>query len=179
MIKILFSLLLFILASACSEQSPQVNAGADPASIDVLQILSNLDTFADPESTTYQTLEGKALDLQLFAGRKIFLNFWATWCAPCIEEIPSINRAADLLAEEDYVFLFASDENIETIRLFLDERRFVGNFIKLNPFFGSYGINAVPSSILIDERGEILKSWLGAFEWDSPEMIDQIRSASE
>jgi len=177
--KILLSLLLFTLIYACSEQSPPTSPEAGSTANDVQQILANLNTVADPESSTYQTLQGKALDLQLFAGRKIFINYWASWCAPCIEEIPSINRAAQILSEEDYVFLFASDENIETISLFLDERGFAGNFIKLNPFFGSYGINAVPSSILVDESGEIIKSWLGAFEWDSPEMIAEIRSASE
>tara|TARA_R110002110_G_scaffold301156_1_gene515268 strand:+ start:233909 stop:234442 length:534 start_codon:yes stop_codon:yes gene_type:complete len=171
--------LLFAFISAmliaCSESGTDNNSSVTG---DVQAILAGLDPTVDPESTTYRSLDNRALDLEVFAGKKIFVNFWATWCAPCIEEIPSINRAADMLAAEDYVFLFASDEDIDTISLFLDERGFDGNFIKLNPFFAAYGISAVPSTILVDESGEIVQSWLGAYEWDSPEMIAEIRDAS-
>ena len=179
-ILISFSLLALLCACGGDSAGPQTDLSAQPSAADgVPAILANLDPAADPESTTYRSLDNRALDLQVFAGKKIFVNFWATWCAPCIEEIPSINRAAAMLEDENYVFLLASDESLDTISLFLEDRGFEGNFIKLNPYFGAYGISAVPSSILVDESGEIVKSWIGAFEWDSPEMIAEIRSATE
>jgi thiol-disulfide isomerase/thioredoxin len=118
---------------------------------------------------------GKPLDLSVYAGKKVFLNYWATWCAPCIREIPSIARAASVLEQENFVFLLASDESAETISDFLADREFTGNFIKLNGFFGSHGIDAVPSSVLYDETGAIVKTWPGSFEWDSPEMLAELR----
>jgi thiol-disulfide isomerase/thioredoxin len=132
---------------------------------------------ADPTASTFQDLEGNPLELSAYAGKKIFLNYWATWCAPCIREIPSIARAAAVLEDENFVFLLASDESVETIAEFLEEREFTGNFIKLNGFFGGHGIDAVPSSTLFDETGAMVKTWPGDFEWDSPEMLVELRGA--
>ncbi|HEY0960788.1 MAG TPA: TlpA disulfide reductase family protein [Pseudomonadales bacterium] len=123
-------------------------------------------------------LQGQAVELSAYAGKKVFLNYWATWCAPCIREIPSIARASAELEDEGYVFLLASDEALDTIGDFLVEREFEGTFIKLNKFFGAWGINAVPSSELYDENGNLVVTWAGAFEWDSPEMLDAIRNGT-
>jgi thiol-disulfide isomerase/thioredoxin len=128
--------------------------------------------------TKYVSLEGEPIELSSYVGKKVFVNYWATWCAPCIREIPSLTRASAELEDENYVFLLASDESLETIKDFLADREFSGNFIKLNKFFGAWGINAVPSSELYDETGKQLVVWAGAFEWDSPEMLDAIRNGT-
>lgn len=130
---------------------------------------------ADATATRFQTLDGQPLELSAYAGKKVFLNYWATWCAPCIREIPAIARAAAELEDENYVFLLASDESLPTINDFLLDREFSGNFIKLSGFFGGHGIDAVPSSVLYDESGSEITTWAGAYEWDSPEMLAQIR----
>lgn len=126
----------------------------------------------------FLTLEGQPLELSAYAGKKVFLNYWATWCAPCIREIPAITRASAELEDEDYVFLLASDESLETIQDFIADREFTGNFIKLNKFFGAWGIEAVPSSELYDASGNHMVTWSGAFEWDSVEMLDAIRNGT-
>ena len=161
-----------VLLQACGDsgqEAASVSGGA--AALPVVA------TF-DPASSTYQDLQGRGLEIESFAGQRVFVNYWATWCAPCIHEIPSLARAAEALADENTLFLLASDESPELIRLFVEERGFEGNFIKLNGYFGQYGIHAVPSSSLYDEEGRLLQSWAGAFEWDSPEMLAQIRNAS-
>jgi thiol-disulfide isomerase/thioredoxin len=160
-------------AASASEQTATSSA---PAEGQVL--VSKVEpAAADPTASTYQDLQGKPLELTAYAGKKVFLNYWATWCAPCIREIPSIARAAATLEDENFVFLLASDESIETITDFLEDREFTGNFIKLNGFFGGHGIDAVPSSVLFDESGAIVKTWPGAFEWDSAEMLAELRGA--
>lgn len=121
-------------------------------------------------------LQGQPVELAAYAGKKVFVNYWATWCAPCIREIPSLSRASAELEDEGYVFLLASDESLDTIGDFIAEREFDGRFIKLNKFFGAWGIHAVPSSELYDENGELVVTWAGAFEWDSPEMLAAIRN---
>jgi thiol-disulfide isomerase/thioredoxin len=124
----------------------------------------------------YQDLAGNPVDIADFAGKKVFVNYWATWCAPCIKEIPSINRAAAALAPEGVVFLLASDEKLETINDFLLDRGFEGAFVKLNTYVGAIGINVMPTSVLYDETGQLVRTWEGAFEWDSEEMLAQIRN---
>lgn len=162
--------LFLCLLQACSEAPDHVAASQD-------SLLPTVATF-DAASSTFQDLQGRGLEIASFAGQRVFVNYWATWCAPCIHELPSLARAAEALADENTLFLLASDESPETIRQFVEERGFSGNFIKLNGFFGKHGIHAVPSSSLYNEEGQLLQSWGGAFEWDSPEMLEQIRSAS-
>lgn len=157
--------------TALAEATPAETAPAPKSSL-----LADLPLNDDPNSNTFQTLDGRGFDIELFVGKKVFVNFWATWCAPCIREIPSINRAAKSLEDENYLFLFVSDEDKETINNFLDERGFQGNFIKLNGYFGNFGIGAVPSSWLLDENGDIQATWAGAYEWDSEEMLEEIRN---
>jgi thiol-disulfide isomerase/thioredoxin len=133
---------------------------------------------ADPvaaAAATYQDLQGHPVEISHYAGKKVFINYWATWCAPCIKEIPSINRAADALAAENYVFLLASDEKLDTIKDFLLDRNFTGNFIKLNSYAGAKGINVMPTSVLYDEQGNLVKTWEGSFEWDGADMLEQLR----
>jgi thiol-disulfide isomerase/thioredoxin len=129
----------------------------------------------DPATTKFQDLEGHGFEIDDLRGRKVFLNYWATWCAPCIREIPAIARAAAELEDENYLFLLASDESPEIIGNFIADRDFSGNFIKLNGFFGGHGIDAVPSSILYGENGEIISSWAGSYEWDSQQMLAALR----
>lgn len=126
-------------------------------------------------TATYQDLKGNPIEISDYAGKKVFVNYWATWCAPCIEEIPSISRAAEALAADNVVILLASDEKLDTINDFLLDRGFTGNFIKMNSYVGSLGIDVMPTSILYDEQGQIARNWQGPYEWDSAEMLAQIR----
>lgn len=178
---LILTLLAFLLAS-CSQdqQSEQLSEKAGSTEINSGQnaLLASLPADNDPDSKTFQTLDGRGFDIELFAGEKVFVNFWATWCAPCIREIPSINRAAAELGNEGYTFLFVSDEDPETIDDFLLEREFPGNFVKLNGYFATFGIGAVPSSWLMDENGDVEATWAGAYEWDSEEMLNEIRNPS-
>lgn len=164
----------FGLLAACSGGDDST-AAANGASTPAAGALPVSATF-DAATSTFQDLDGRGLEIASFAGKKVFVNYWATWCAPCIREIPSIARAAAELEDENYLFVLASDEAPDTIRNFIADRGFDGHFIKLNGFFGAHGIDAVPSSSLYDENGQLLQSWAGAFEWDSPEMLEQLRN---
>jgi thiol-disulfide isomerase/thioredoxin len=138
--------------------------------------ISDVQFDATGGSSTFQDLSGIPIELSSFTGRKVVVNYWATWCAPCIREIPALSRAAEILGPEGYVFLLASDEPLETITTFIAENEFSGNFIKLNTFFATHGIQAVPSTVLYNESGQEIKSWLGAYEWDSPELLSELRA---
>jgi thiol-disulfide isomerase/thioredoxin len=151
-----------------ASQAPAPKPVTAPAAVDT----------APAADAKFQDLQGNPVELSAYAGKKVFLNYWATWCAPCIREIPAITRAAAELEDENFVFLLASDESLETITDFVADREFSGNFIKLSKFFGAWGIEAVPSSELYDENGNHVVTWSGAFEWDSPEMLEAIRKGT-
>lgn len=167
--KIIISLATLLLLFACSkvEERP-LQAG----SISIADMVME----ATDGEATFQDLAGRPLEISNFSGRKLIINYWATWCAPCIREIPALSRAAEILGPEGYVFVLASDESLDVISTFIAENEFSGNFIKLNTFFAIHGIQAVPSTVLYDESGQELNSWLGAYEWDSPELLTELRS---
>lgn len=171
-------LLALVLLQGCSNEEASAPASAEaPAAMPAVTVT---DTPAPATEMTakFQNLQGQPLELSAYSGKKVFVNYWATWCAPCIREIPSITRATAELEDENYVFLLASDESLDTINEFILDREFSGNFIKLNKFFGAWGINAVPSSELYDESGKHLMTWNGAFEWGSTEMLAAIRNGT-
>lgn len=159
--------LLLLLACTEAEEGPLQTGNIT---------ISDVQFEAAGDSAAFQDLSGMPLEVSNFNGRKVVLNYWATWCAPCIRELPALSRAAEILGPEGYIFLLASDEPLETITAFIAENEFSGNFIKLNTFFAIHGIQAVPSTVLYDESGQEIKSWLGAYEWDSPELLAELRS---
>lgn len=62
-------------------------------------------------------LDGQAIDLQKYAGKTVFINFWATWCRPCITEMPFIQKAQEILRNQEVLFFLASAETEDEINL--------------------------------------------------------------
>ncbi|MDT8399556.1 MAG: TlpA disulfide reductase family protein [Pseudomonadales bacterium] len=174
--KWFFVLTVLVALCSCNAKNPDDTSGAADGASAAQVSIATVSPKALDGAATFQDLQGKPLDIAGFAGKKVFLNYWATWCAPCIREIPAIARAAAILEDEGFVFLLASDEPVEEIRAFVEEQGFTGNFIKLNQYFSSHGVQAVPSSVLYDAQGQPIRSWLGAYEWDSPEILAQLRA---
>ena len=166
-ITISLALLLSLVACTESEERPLHAGSISIADIQVEEI---------GVESTFQDLGGRPMEVSSFSGRKLIINYWATWCGPCIREIPALSKAAEILGPEGYIFVLASDEPLETIRNFIAENGFSGNFIKLNTFFAIHGIQAVPSTVIYDASGQELNSWLGAYEWDSQELLTELRS---
>ena len=112
-------------------------------------------------------LNGQPVSLSDAEGKVVFLNFWATWCRPCLEEMPSIMRFREQLSGKDIVFYFASDEESERIEGFLENREFEGNFVRVeNP--EALGIQALPTTFIYDQTGKLVYSEIGYKNWDEP-----------
>ena len=121
-------------------------------------------------------LDNNPIDLRSFHGKTIFLNFWATWCKPCIQEMPSIERAQDALTTENFIFLLASDESIDRISRFQNLQDFQLTFVKLKAPFPDLGLYSIPTTLVIDPQGKITMNQVGAMEWDAPEILEKLRS---
>ena len=110
-------------------------------------------------------------------GKRIVLNFWATWCGPCIAEMPSMEEARRQLADEDYVFLLVSDEPQDRVQGFLNARSAFGfEFLKLENSIKSQGIFSIPQTYIINRKGEIDHSINGMTDWASEERIEKLKS---
>jgi len=118
-------------------------------------------------------LEGKEVDLTTFKGKTIFVNFWATWCRPCIQEMPSIYALQKQLASKNIEFFFASDEEVDKIQKFTESRKMTLNFVRIeNP--ESLGIQALPTTFIFDGEGNMVFSEVGFRKWDDPATIEMV-----
>ena len=75
------------------------------------------------KKSIYLDLENNEVNLSSFKGKKILINYWATWCGPCIQEMPSLLRAQEQLKSE-YVFLLVSEESTQRISRFISRKKF-------------------------------------------------------
>ncbi|WPP50181.1 TlpA family protein disulfide reductase [Catalinimonas niigatensis] len=119
-------------------------------------------------------LEGKPIQLEEYAGKTIVLNFWATWCKPCIVEMPSMVEARASLGDE-FVFLLASDESTEKISKFVEKQQIDLPFVQLQNGVQNLQITALPTTWIIRD-GKILKEIIGAMEWNTEENIEELKN---
>ena len=103
-----------------------------------------------------EDFEGNSINFGAFKGRVVFLNFWATWCPPCIAELPDIHR---LYAGEgrmvDFVMI-SLDTNKDKARAFVTEKRYkFPTYFLRSALPESYNIHAIPSTYLLDKNGKI------------------------
>ena len=124
-------------------------------------------------------LGGQEVDLQSFSGRVVLLNFWASWCGPCVEEMPSLEKLYRTLAPRGLVVLGVSaDEDEGELRSFL--KRVPVSFPVLRDPGGRlarsrYRATGYPATFVIDGAGVIREVFLGPVEWDTPGAVDHFR----
>lgn len=123
-----------------------------------------------------QDMNGQIVDFNSFKGKKVLVNFWATWCPPCIAEMPSMQALYNDYKDKA-VFIFVTN----------DERAVIDKFIKKYgytfPIYQAVSAapseletNALPTTYLIDENGKILIDKTGAADWNSEtvrELLDK------
>ena len=143
-------------------------------------VINNNKNISDLEflqiKTSFVDLYENNLDLSVYKGNKIVINYWATWCGPCIKEMPSIKRAEEILEDYGYTFLLISDETISKISKFKNDRNLDFNFVKSIESYESLGIYSMPTSFIFDENGKKIETIVGAIEWDSEEMINKLKT---
>jgi thiol-disulfide isomerase/thioredoxin len=120
-------------------------------------------------------LDGNAIDLKDYKGKTVFLNYWATWCRPCIAEMPDIDAAAQLLANDDFVFLAASDESMEKIKNYVEQIDYSFTFVQSRTSVFDMDIMALPTTMIIDQNGKIVYNEVGARKWNSETEIEKLR----
>jgi peroxiredoxin len=118
------------------------------------------------------SLEGSSKHLSDFAGHPILINYWATWCPPCREELPLIQDRLDRYSPDLVVLTINAGEEIETVRNYIEHENFSFQVL-LDPEWKAealYGIYAYPTTVFIDRDGLIQARYVGGL---SEEILDE------
>jgi len=120
---------------------------------------------------------GRSLSASNFGGKLLVLNFWATWCPPCVEETPSLSRFAQQYADKGVVVLALSvDKDEKAYRAFL--QRFKPDFLTArdSKVHADYGTFMYPETYIIDAKGRVSRKYAEAEDWMSPEITQYVNS---
>lgn len=145
-----------LFAASC-EQAPKVAQVGKPA----------------PDFTLVDT-KGTTWTLSQLRGQVVFVNFWATWCPPCREEMPAMQRLFTMLPKDNFKMLavlenddparadsFAAKAGI-TIPILVDQEKKV---------WPKYGLTGVPETFIVDKQGVLREKFIGPAQWDSPKYL--------
>ena len=125
------------------------------------------------EKVKLTDLKNNSISLRQYAGKTIFINFWATWCKPCIAEMPTIEKAQNILKNEEVVFLMASSEAKEEIDAFGKAHNFNFNYYQiLNS--EELAIEGLPTTFIFNKEGKLVFSESGYRKWDEKNNINMI-----
>jgi cytochrome c biogenesis protein CcmG/thiol:disulfide interchange protein DsbE len=161
--------------------------GTESGTLQVAASLPNLAWLDDPRGlpeTPFFLADGSKATFADFAGRAIVLNFWATWCPPCREEMPSLDRLAAEHGSDDLVVMtlsldrgdpaqisaFYEEIGADSLEIYHDPSMSVSRALRV---FG------LPTTLLVDYRGKVVAQLVGTAEWDSPAALAAILPLAE
>src|SRR5215469_16817488 len=118
---------------------------------------------------------GQTIELADLRGKPVVVNLWATWCEPCLREMPSLERLQSRLGERIAVLAVSEDRGgdkavepfvaklaLKSVKIYIDPKSDVGH---------AFAVRGLPTSVLIDRDGRVLGRVEGAAEWDSPKIL--------
>ena len=151
-------------------EPPELKA-PDPKEMDVT--LVDLDV----NLLQFEDLEGSQFSLRDFRGKTLFINYWATWCNPCLAEMPSMVKLYNQYKDnQDIVFLYLSKENRNTIIDYIPKDETLAQLplykiISDDELFSTRGI---PTTFIVDSSGEVIVKDVGSAIWDDQSVINYI-----
>jgi peroxiredoxin len=133
----------------------------------------------DAPDFTLPALSGEKISLADFRGRVVVLNFWATWCPPCVEEMPSLKRFADQIEPFGVTVLGVSvDHDPDALQKFVAETK-LGFPIARDAdqkVSSRYGTFKFPETYIINSEGRVAEKLIGAIDWQDAQVVSRVRS---
>lgn len=127
---------------------------------------------------TIEDTQGVTHSLADYRGQVLVVNFWATWCPPCVKEMPSLQRAWEELRKEDIAVLAINmGEQKQAIEDFIQKYP-VELPILLDKDFDmadAWSVTGLPTTYVVDSEGQIVFQVIGEREWDDPDLLEEIR----
>ena len=129
-------------------------------------------------SADLKTLDGRNVGLKDYRGKVVFLNFWATWCRPCLVEMPSMAKLHERFSKQGLQMVAISDEDLETVRAHARRKGYPFTVL-VDPertLAARLGIQGVPTTFILDKEGRLIYQHVGTSDWDSTEVRQKIEA---
>jgi len=171
--------LLFVGCSSPSENQPTAVAGGSDEPAAVFEVPSDgvtlrfVDTPASVGSLTMQTIDGEFLEMSDLRGKVVLVNFWATWCGPCREEIPYLASLTERYPEHLVVIGVSEDAGgVDMVEAFADQYGVNYPIVMSTPEIKRAfpGVFALPTSFVVDPDGQMVQTHVGLI---SPVILEQ------
>ena len=118
----------------------------------------------------------RSVSLTQFRGKPVVLNFWATWCPPCIQEMPSLVQLQKQLGDKVTILAVSEDDDDSAYKQFVKDHNVdlltVRDIKHSNELYGTFKF---PETFVIDKDGKIVRKFIGAADWTSPEIVDYLK----
>jgi cytochrome c biogenesis protein CcmG/thiol:disulfide interchange protein DsbE len=119
---------------------------------------------------------GRTVTLSQFRGKTVVLNFWATWCPPCVEEMPSLVELQKKLGDKVVILAVSEDADENAVKQFVRDHN-IDLLVVRDPKQSAnalYGTFKFPETYVIDKDGVIRRKFIGATDWTNPEIVDYL-----
>jgi thiol-disulfide isomerase/thioredoxin len=172
---------LVVVLAVVSALWPTKTLAADPAPPVGIEIIAG--QFPAPD-TPFADEHASLTAIKDFRGKIVILNFWGTWCAPCVKEMPSLERLDAQLPSETFAVVAVSQDKggIAIAKPFLERigvRRLPLYVDPNGRVSRDFGVRGFPTTVLIAQNGTVIAKLEGPAEWDSAEMIAYLLSRAE
>ena len=119
---------------------------------------------------------GETIDLQSLKGKKVFVNLWATWCPPCVSEMPSIQQLYNKTSGGNTAFVLISfDKNFATAKNWIRQKNYsLPIYAPAGDLPDLFQVNGIPTTFIFDEKGELIFSQTGSENYSSSRFVNML-----
>lgn len=168
------SVLVILMAVAWKKYEVFLFQGSQPSHS--AKAVGAMETKGIPEFE-FEDLYGKKLSIEEYKGKLIIVNFWASWCNPCIEEFPSLLRLIEEMKGELILVALSADSSEEEARKFLSLFKFNPNWVKVGwdrnmEIAQMFGTEVLPESYIVGKDFRLKRKIIGVENWSSPQALE-------
>lgn len=177
----LFFASLLVFTAACNTPSSSSSQLGEADKVETTEASENEATQAAHLNASFKNVKGEAVKLADFKGKVVVMNFWATWCPPCIIEMPSLDKLAiDLKDNNNIAFMAVEvDMNIKKAEDFMTKNKYALPLYTLNGNLpAELESSSIPMTVILDKNGEIVAKHTGMLDFGAEKIKENLIALS-